>query len=138
METKEFVINMPSEDLLEAVDYCGWVSGSEVDKFNKTGLTPERSRVVKVPSIKECPINIECRVKDIMSIEPYDFFISEVVATVADEEVLLPGADKAEMISFREVLDIAKCGPISYVPGGGKYWSLKEGIKPIFFSKESD
>jgi flavin reductase (DIM6/NTAB) family NADH-FMN oxidoreductase RutF len=136
METKEFVINLPSEDLLWAVDYCGWVSGREEDKFNKTGLTPIPSRAVKVPSIKECPVNLECTVKDIISLEPYDLFIGEVVTTVADEEVLLSGADTAEMISFKEVLDVAKCSPVSYVPGGGKYWTLKEGIKPIFFSKE--
>ncbi len=136
IETQEFVINMPSEDMLWIVDYCGWISGTEEDKFNKTKLTPIPGKEVNVPLIKECPINLECKVKDIISLEPYDLFIGEVVATVADEEILLPGADKAEMISFKEVIDVTKCKPISYVPGSGKYWTLKEGIKPIFYSKK--
>ena len=136
METNEFVINMPPEDLLWAADVCGWVTGAEEDKFEKTNLTRIASRMVKVPSIKECPINLECRVKDTIGIEPYDFFIGEVVVTVVDEEVLLPGAEMSDMITFKEVLDVAKCRPISYVPGGGRYWTLKEGVKPIFFSKK--
>jgi len=136
METKEFVMNMPSEDLLWAVDICGWVTGVEEDKFKKTGLTPIPSKVVKVPSIKECPVNLECRVKDVIKMEPYDFFISEVVATVVDEEIIMPGAEKLEMITFKEVLDIAKCKPVAAIPGGGKYWTLKEGIKPFFFTKQ--
>jgi flavin reductase (DIM6/NTAB) family NADH-FMN oxidoreductase RutF len=134
--TKEFVINMPSEELLWAVDICGWVSGEEEDKFKKTGLTPIPSRIVKVPSIKECPVNLECKVKDVIDMDPYDFFIGEVVSTIADEEVLLPGADKAEMIAFKEVLNVVKCKPLSYVAGGGRYWTLREGVKPIFFTKE--
>jgi len=135
-ETKEFVINMPSEDLLWAIDICGWVSGEDENKFKKTGLTPIPSRVVKVPTIKECPVNLECRVKDAIRIEPYDFFIGEVVATVADEEVILPGAENAEQIIFKEVIDMAKCKPITGMIGGGKYWNFKEGIKPFLFSKE--
>ena len=136
METKEFVINIPSEDSLWAVDICGWVSGADEDKFEKTGLTPIPSRVVKVPTIKECPVNLECRVTDVIRIEPYDFFVAEVVATLADEEVLLPGAEQAELITFKEVLDVAKCKPVTGIIGGGKYWNFKEGIKPFLFSKE--
>jgi len=135
-ESKEFVINIPSEDIIWALDICGWASGKDEDKFEKTGLTPVPSRIVKAPAIKECPVNLECRVKDTIRIEPYDFFISEVVATLADEEVILPGAENAEQITFKEVLDIAKCRPVTGMIGGGKYWNFKEGVKPFLFSKE--
>jgi flavin reductase (DIM6/NTAB) family NADH-FMN oxidoreductase RutF len=135
LETKEFVINMPSENILWAVDYCGWISGSEEDKFKKTGLTPIPGKEVNVPLIKECPVNLECKLKRIISFDPYDLFIGEVVATMVDEDKLLPGKDEEEMISFKEVIDVKRCRPISYVPGGGRYWTLQEGIKPIFFSK---
>jgi flavin reductase (DIM6/NTAB) family NADH-FMN oxidoreductase RutF len=135
METKEFVLNLPSEDILWAVDYCGWVSGSDVDKFKETGLTPMPSRSVKPPTIAECFVNLECRVEDIISLEPYDLFIAEVVSTVADEEIIMAGADKADMIAFKEVLNMAKYKPVCYVPGGGKYLSLSKEIEPIFFSK---
>ena len=53
-----------------------------------------------------------------------------------DEEVLLPGAENAEQITFKEVLDIGKCRPVTGVIGGGKYWNFKEGIKPFMFSSE--
>jgi len=135
MESKEFVLNLPSEEILWAVDYCGWVSGSEVDKFKETGLTPMPSRIVKPPTIAECSVNLECKVEDIVGLEPYDLFIAEVVATVADEKILLPGAHKAETVAFKEVLNISKYRPVCYIPGGGKYWSLSKEMEPIFFSK---
>jgi flavin reductase (DIM6/NTAB) family NADH-FMN oxidoreductase RutF len=136
METKEYVLNLPTEDILWKVDYCGWVSGSEEDKFTMTGLTPIPSRIVKAPAIRECPVNLECKVREIIDLEPYHLFIADVVATVADEEVILPGGDEADGIAFKEVLDVINCKPISYIPGSGKYWKFSKELKPIFFSKE--
>ena len=64
--TKEFVANLPTKDILEAVDYCGSVSGREVDKFEATGLTPLPAKHVKPPLIEECPVNVECQVREII------------------------------------------------------------------------
>ena len=61
-ETEEFVIAVPTPELEEAVAFCGKKSGKDVDKFKETGLTPIPSIHVKPPSIKECIINIECRI----------------------------------------------------------------------------
>jgi len=61
-EVPEYVISVPTPELREAVDICGTASGRDIDKFEVTGLTPIKSEHVKPPSIKECPINIECRI----------------------------------------------------------------------------
>ena len=61
-EISEYVVSVPTPELREAVDLCGTVSGREIDKFEATGLTPIKSEHVMPPSIKECPINIECRI----------------------------------------------------------------------------
>ena len=134
-ETWEFVVNVPSEDLLWETDVCGCISGRKKDKFELTGLTLIPSQVVKVPSIKECPVNIECRVKHVFNMGTDDLFIGDVVANVADEEILNPGAESAENIAFsKPALDVAKWRPLINVHGGGYYWSLKEGLQPLFFS----
>ena len=61
-KTGEFVINLTNEKLAKACDYCGVVSGRDVDKFKKTGLTPVPVEHVKAPAIAESPVNIACRV----------------------------------------------------------------------------
>jgi len=134
-ETGEFVINVPSEDLLWETDVCGCISGRKKDKFELSGLTPIPSQVVKVPSIKECPVNIECKVKHILDMGTDDLFIGEVVANVVDEEILEPEAKKEEpQIIVKPVLDVAKWRPLINVHGGQDYWNLKEGLKPLHFS----
>jgi len=134
-ETGEFVVNVPSENLLWQTDVCGCVSGRKKDKFELTGLTLIPSQVVKVPSIKECPVNIECKVKHILNMGTEDLFVGEVVANVADEEILKPGAERADHIAFNKpALDVSKWRPIINVHGGGCYWNLKEELQPLFFS----
>jgi len=61
-EIPEYVISVPTKEFREAVDLCGTASGREIDKFEASGLTPEKSEYVIPPSIEECPINIECRI----------------------------------------------------------------------------
>jgi flavin reductase (DIM6/NTAB) family NADH-FMN oxidoreductase RutF len=87
-ETGEFVINIPSEDLLEITDRCGHVSGSDVDKFAALGVTPESASVVKTPLIAECPVNLECKVVQKISLGAHDLFLGEIVAVHVDETVL--------------------------------------------------
>ena len=61
-ESREYVVNFPTAELVAAIDYCGRVSGADVDKFEATGLTPDPADVVAAPLIRECPINLECRI----------------------------------------------------------------------------
>lgn len=81
----EFVINLTTEELAHATDWCGVRSGKEYNKFKEMDLTPERSSVVSVPGIKESPLNIECKVKEILSLGSHDMFIADVVNVRAEE-----------------------------------------------------
>lgn len=84
-ETKEFVINLTTEELAFAVDYCGVKSGKEIDKFKETGLTREKADIVNAPMIREAPVSIECRVTDILELGSHHMFLGEVAAVHADE-----------------------------------------------------
>lgn len=95
-ETKEFVINLPSRNMVKKVDYCGVVSGRKVDKIKEMGFTLEKSEKIKVPSIAECPVSMECRVKDVVSLGSHDLFIAEVLSEKIDESII----DKSGKIHF--------------------------------------
>ncbi len=84
----EFVINLTTEELAYATDYCGVVSGRDADKFKNVHLTPVKGDVVKAPLIKESPVNIECIVKDIKSLGSHDMFIAQVAAVHVDEKYM--------------------------------------------------
>lgn len=84
----EFVINIPSAEQAEVVDFCGIVSGRDTDKFTETGLTPVSGARVRAPLIKEFPVNLECRVVERVALPTHDVFIGEVVAVQVNEEVL--------------------------------------------------
>lgn len=84
----EFVINIPDEKLVFAADFCGTKSGREIDKFKEAKLTREKAQIVKAPLIKECPINIECKLKEIKKLGSHDMFIGEIVAVKADNEYI--------------------------------------------------
>jgi flavin reductase (DIM6/NTAB) family NADH-FMN oxidoreductase RutF len=112
-QTGEFVVNIPSAEQVRVLDYVGSVSGRDIsDKFEAAGLTPMPAHLVKAPLVKECPFNIECKVRQVLSLGTHDLFLGEVVAVHADEEVLR--ADGA--------LDPEKAHPIAYI--GGEYWSM--------------
>ncbi len=109
----EFVVNLPSEQLLEATDMCGVTTGAEVDKWALTGLTPSQaSKLSKTPLIEECPVNLECVTRQVLSLGSHTLFLAEVVAIHADEAVL----------DGRGKLDIGKVRPINYF--SFQYWPL--------------
>lgn len=87
-ETGEFVINLVNKDLVYATDYCGVRSGRDVDKFNEMKLTPLDSKYVKTPGIAESPVNIECKVKDIVELGSHHMFIAEVVGVTVEGKYL--------------------------------------------------
>mgnify|MGYP000333905782 CR=1 FL=1 len=87
-ETGEFYINLTTEALAFATDYCGVKSGRDVDKFKEMGLTPIPASEVKAPMIKESPVNIECKVRQILPLGSHDMFLADVVAVHADEKYM--------------------------------------------------
>lgn len=86
--TGEFVINLTTEKLAFATDYCGVKSGRDVDKFKEQKLTAEKSKVVGCPSIAESPVNIECKVTEIKELGTHDMFMAEIVSVSVDEELM--------------------------------------------------
>ena len=87
-ETGEFVINLTTKELVYATDYCGVRSGRDVDKFKEMKLTAVHASVVKAPMIGESPVNIECKVRQIMPLGSHDMFLADVVAVHADEKYM--------------------------------------------------
>ena len=81
----EYVINLPPSTLVRTVDMCGVKSGKDIDKFKTFGLTAEKSFEVGAPSIAECPVSIECRVKEIIPLGTHDMFISDIVGISVNE-----------------------------------------------------
>ena len=87
-ESGEFVINLTNEELAWATDYCGVKSGRDVDKFAACKLTKAAASHVNAPMIAECPVNIECRVKEIREYGSHHMFAAEVLAVHADEKYM--------------------------------------------------
>ena len=111
-ETGEFVVNVPGEGLLDEVEYCGFVSGRDADKFAARGLTPAPGSAVQTPIIAECPINIECKVSHTLSLGSHDLFVGEVVAVQVSQEAL----------DEKGRVDNSKLKPILFT--GDEYWGL--------------
>ena len=82
----EFVVNVPGEDLLKVSDMCGTRSGRDVNKFEEYGLTKAESTHVNAPMIEECPLNIECKVDNILRLGTHDMYVAEIVGVHLDEE----------------------------------------------------
>ena len=125
-EIGEFVINLPSADQARVVDYCGVVSGRDVDKWAACGLARAPAVKVKVPLIAQCPVNIECRVRQTLPLGTHDLFIGEVVAVQADETVL----------DDRGVLDLDKAKPLAFA--NGEYRRVGELLGTFGFSKRAE
>jgi len=86
-KSKEFVLNIPTRELLKEVDYCGSVSGRKVDKFKETGLTPQPAKEVSAPLIRECIGHLECRLSSSLSAGDHTIFIGEVLRASADSSL---------------------------------------------------
>jgi flavin reductase (DIM6/NTAB) family NADH-FMN oxidoreductase RutF len=101
--------------MLHAVDLCGTISGKDGDKFEKAGLTPINGTAVQAPIIAECPVNLECRVRDIIELGIHDMFLGEIVVKHADSAIMKKGK-----------LDLSSIPLIGYI--NGEYWSMGEKI----------
>ena len=122
--TKEFVVNLPKKEILRAVDYCGSVSGREKDKFKATGLTPLPARYVKPPLIEECPVNVECKVRDVIRMGSHDVFAGDVLAIHIDEEI----------IGENGLPDLAKFNAIAFA--SNKYYGIAHFLEHTRFTKK--
>ena len=87
-ETGEFVINLTNESLVIACDYCGVVSGRDVDKFAKTGLTPIPMEHVHAMGIDESPVNMECKITEKRELGSHTMFIAEIVGVTVDDQYM--------------------------------------------------
>jgi len=119
----EFVINIPTVEMLRALDYCGNASGRDVDKFAAMGLTAVPSIVVRTALIAECPVNLECRTVQTVKLGSHDLFLGEVVGVQVEETVLDAQGD----------IDLGRVHPIAY--GSHGYWSLGELLGQQGFAK---
>lgn len=126
-ENMEFTVNLTTEAMANATDWVGVRSGSEYDKWKETGLTPMKGVKVACPSIAESPVNIECRVKEIIHLGTHDMFIADVLNVRANEDLF----DK-ETDALR--LDLA--GLINYNHGG--YFKQGEKIGKFGFSVQKN
>jgi flavin reductase (DIM6/NTAB) family NADH-FMN oxidoreductase RutF len=113
--TGEFTVNLPDTSLAAAVDYCGTTVGKSIDKIANAGLTLSPSAVVSTPIIEQCPFNLECRVTREVEVGEYVVVFGEIVESHADESLLRPGTDLADM----DALD-----PLIYCAGVREYRSL--------------
>lgn len=95
-ETMEFTVNLPTRKLTRETDYCGVRSGRTNNKIEEMKFTMKEGKEVKSPYIDECPVNIECKVKDIIPLGTHDFFLAEVLCSHIDSKLL----DENEKIHF--------------------------------------
>ncbi|HYE67128.1 MAG TPA: flavin reductase family protein [Anaerovoracaceae bacterium] len=100
----EFVINLCTEKLAQATDYCGVKSGRDINKFKDQKLTPVPGQLVKCPLIQEAPVNIECRVKEVHHYPSHDMFVADILTVHADDSLLNEKGklelEKAELLCY--------------------------------------
>lgn len=123
-ETGDFAINIPAKNILDKVDACGIASGKTIDKFKEFSLTALPAKKISSPLIKECRVNIECKLKDIFKLGTHDLFIGEVLIVHVDEEI----------ISKNGSIDYKKAAPFVY--NQGEYWGLGHIIGSYGFSSK--
>ncbi|MBQ8827526.1 MAG: flavin reductase family protein [Clostridia bacterium] len=103
-ETGEFTINLPGSRLAKRTDLCGMKSGRKEDKFKTCGFTKLAGEKVSCPSIAECPVNIECKVEQILPMGSHDMFIAKIVSVSADAEIIDSDGklrmDKADVLAY--------------------------------------
>ena len=113
----EFVINLTTQALARATDWCGVRSGRDFDKFDFCGLTPQSCPNLSAPAIAESPVNIECKVRQVIELGSHDMFIAEVVGVMVDDSLLDPQSGK---------LDLGRAGLLGYAHG--EYYALGEKL----------
>ena len=120
--TGEFVINLTTEKLAFATDYCGVKSGRDVDKFREMKLTRGKASFVKAPLIEEAPVNIECRVTSVQELGSHVLFLADVLAVHADEAYMDENGK----------FDLQKANPLVY--SHGEYFAVGKKLGKFGYS----
>ncbi len=121
-KTGEFVINLPSRELVRAMDFCGVRSGAEVDKYAECRLHAGSDGVVGAPTIEEAPVSIGCRIKQVLPLGSHELFLAEVVSVSVKEELM----------DEKGVLHLEKAGLIAYEHGS--YRALGKSLGSFGYS----
>lgn len=121
-ETGEFVVNLTTEELARATDYCGVRSGRDTDKWADMGLTKEKASEVSVPLIRECPVNLECRVVRVDELGSHHMFLAQVVAVDVDEAYM----------DEKDTFHLSAARPMAY--SHGRYYGLGECLGTFGYS----
>ncbi len=121
-ETGEYVINLTTEQLARATDYCGVRSGKDMDKFKEMHLTWDMGNLKYAPMINESPVSIECQVTEIKELGSHDMFMAKVIAVHADEAYM----------NEKGAFDLGKANLIAY--SHGVYYSLGRKIGTFGYS----
>ena len=123
-EGGEFVINLPSADMARTVDFVGIYTGKKMDKFERCALTKLPSEKVAPPTIAECPIALECRVSEVISMGSHDVFVADILSVSCREELIDADGklryDKANLLAYAH----------------GEYYSLGERLGRFGFSTD--
>jgi flavin reductase (DIM6/NTAB) family NADH-FMN oxidoreductase RutF len=112
-----FTLNLTTEELARATDWCGVRSGRDYDKWKEMHITPVKGVKVAAPYVEESPMSIECRVRDIVHLGTHDMFIAEVMNIIADDKYL---DEKTGLLDLKKAKVIAYCH--------GEYFKLGEAI----------
>ena len=121
-DSGEFVVNLVTEDLVHACDWCGVRSGRDVDKFREMQLTEYAGEWTKAPAIAESPVNIYCKVKDVIALGSHDMFLGEVLGVSVDKRFM----------DEKGKFDLAATGLVAY--SHGEYFALGEKLGKFGFS----
>ena len=132
-ESGAFVINLTTEDLCYATDYCGVRSGRDVDKFKEMKLTKVEAEEISAPMIGEAPVSIECRVREVKELGSHDMFLADVLAVHADEAYM----DKNNRFCLNDAgLLVYSHG--EYLAGGRKVGTFGYSVKKKQMQKKLD
>jgi len=121
-ESREFVINLTTSDLVRAADFCGVKSGKNCDKFAEMNLSTQPASEVSAPMLEQSPISIECKVTEIIPLGSHDMFIADIIAVNVAEELI----DSSGKFHFD------KCNLVAY--SHGEYFELGKKLGTFGFS----
>ncbi len=118
----EFVINLPTEELVPAIDFCGVKSGRNLDKIAACGLHTEPGETVQAPLILESPVHLECKVRQVLSLGSHDMFLADITAVRVDEDYM----------DANGRLCMERCHLAAYIHG--TYYSIGQALGTFGFS----
>jgi flavin reductase (DIM6/NTAB) family NADH-FMN oxidoreductase RutF len=125
-ENRTFSICLPSEDLMQATDYCGIMTGKKTDKGALFDIF--YGQLKTAPMIRQCPVNMELKLHDVLDFKTHDIFIGELVETYADDAVMVDG--KVDIAKVRPLLfDMASVNYWRLGPAVGKCWNVGKSLK---------